>query len=165
MARTPMARLLWLNRTRFFLCVFFVPTKFFRSFKKTNIQGEILILSRNCMLCVHIRIASSRRFYWVHSTYKYYVETRKDFPKLSLFASWPGALINPLWLELPIFQTNVHGLKYVGAIGVRLCYICWLYFTKVTRPLSESATALQSTLIISNSETIDTFIWDESCFI
>ena len=97
--------------------------------------------------------------------YQYYVETRKDFPKLSLFASWPGALINPLWLELPIFQTNIHCPKYVGAIGVRLCYICWLYFTKVTRLLSESATALQSTLLVSNSKTIDTFIWDESCFI
>ena len=40
MARTPMARLPWLIRTRFW-----VPTKFFRELKKTNIQGNCLNLS------------------------------------------------------------------------------------------------------------------------
>ena len=57
MAQTPIARLPWLIRTRFW-----VSTKFFRHLKKTNIYGNFLILSWNCMLCVLIRIASSRRF-------------------------------------------------------------------------------------------------------
>ena len=61
------------------------------------------------MLCVHIRIASSRRFWWVHSTYNHCVENRKDFPKLSLFPSWTGAMINPQWLELPMIRTNFYG--------------------------------------------------------
>ena len=30
------------------------------------------------------------------------VENHKDFPKLSLFASWTGAMINPQWLEIPV---------------------------------------------------------------
>ena len=30
----------------------------------------------------------------VHSTYNYCVENRKDFPTLSLFASWPGDILN-----------------------------------------------------------------------
>ena len=45
------------------------------------------------MLCVLIRMASS-------------IEDRKDFPKLSPFASWPGAMINPHWLELPMSRIN-----------------------------------------------------------
>ena len=44
----------------------------------------------------------------------------KRFPKLFLFASWPGAMINPQWLELPISRTNFHGPKDVRAIEVWL---------------------------------------------
>ena len=51
------------------------------------------------------------------------VENRKDFPKLSLFASRTGAMINPQWLELPMSRTNIHGHKDVRAIEVRLYYI------------------------------------------
>ena len=50
----------------------------------------------------------------------YCVENQKDFPKLSLFASWPGSMINPQWLELPISRTNFHGPKDIRAIKVRL---------------------------------------------
>ena len=63
------------------------------------------------MLCVLIRIAS---------TYNRCVENWKDFPKLSLFASWTGAMINPQWLELPMARTIFHGPKDVRAIEVRL---------------------------------------------
>ena len=48
------------------------------------------------------------------------LENQKDFHKLSLFASRPGAMINPQWLELPMSRTNFHGPKYVRAIEVRL---------------------------------------------
>ena len=48
------------------------------------------------------------------------VENRKDFPKLSPFASSTGAMINPQWLELPMSRTNFHGPKDVRAIEVRL---------------------------------------------
>ena len=48
------------------------------------------------------------------------VENRKDFPKLSPFASWTGAMINPQWLELPMSRTNFHGPKDVWATEVRL---------------------------------------------
>ena len=44
----------------------------------------------------------------------------KRFPKLSLFASWTGAMSNPQWLELPMSRTNFHGPKDVRAIEVRL---------------------------------------------
>ena len=72
------------------------------------------------MLFILIRIASSRLFLLVHSTYNYCVENRKDFPKLSPFAFCPGAMINPQWLEQPIFRANFHGPKAVRAIEVRL---------------------------------------------
>ena len=45
-----------------------------------------------------------------------------DIPKLSTFASWPGALINPHWLELPISGTDFYGPKDVLAIEVQLYY-------------------------------------------
>ena len=57
---------------------------------------------------------------WVHSTYHYCIEDRKDFPKLSPFASWPGAMINPHWLELSMSWTNFHGPKEVRGIEVWL---------------------------------------------
>ena len=36
------------------------------------------------------------------------------------YAAWPGAIINPHWLELPMCRTNFHGPKGVWAIEVRL---------------------------------------------
>ena len=39
-------------------------------------------------------------------TYLYFIEDRKDIPKLSPFASWPGAMMNPQWLELPMSRKN-----------------------------------------------------------
>ena len=41
------------------------------------------------------------------------VENRKKIPKLSLFPSWTGAMINPQWLELLMSRTNFHGPKDV----------------------------------------------------
>ena len=41
------------------------------------------------MLCVLIRIASSRRFQWVYSTYHYFIEDGKDIPRLFSFVFWP----------------------------------------------------------------------------
>ena len=37
-------------------------------------------------------------------------KSKKDFLKLSLFAFWPGAIINPQWFKLPISQTNFYSL-------------------------------------------------------
>ena len=45
---------------------------------------------------------------------------RKHFPKFSLFASWPGTLINPQWLQLPMSWTIFYRPKCVRAIEVRL---------------------------------------------
>ena len=55
------------------------------------------------------------RFLWVHSTY-YFIEGRKDIHKLSLFASRPGVMINPHWLELPVSRTDFQDPKDVWAI-------------------------------------------------
>ena len=53
------------------------------------------------------------------------VKEVKKIPKLSLFASWPGTMINPQWLELPMSLTFFYGLKDVLAIEVRQ-YILFL---------------------------------------
>ena len=50
----------------------------------------------------------------------FYIEDRKDTTKLYSFAFWPGVIINPQWLELPISRTNFYGPKDVRAIVVRL---------------------------------------------
>ena len=51
-----------------------------------------------------------------------FVEDRKDTLKEFQFASRPGAMINPQWLELPVSRTNSHGpynafshLRYIDA--------------------------------------------------
>ena len=49
-----------------------------------------------------------------------YLEDRKDILKSSPFLSWPGAMINPQWLELLMSRTNFHGPKDVWATEVQL---------------------------------------------
>ena len=45
----------------------------------------------------------------------------KEIKKITDYhASWPGNMINPQWLELPMFQTILYGPKDVRAIEVRL---------------------------------------------
>ena len=48
------------------------------------------------------------------------IETRKDIPRLSTFVSWPSAMINRQWLELPMSRTKFHIPKDVRAIEFRL---------------------------------------------
>ena len=43
----------------------------------------------------------------------------KNIPKLSPFAPWPGAVINPEWFELSMSNTNFYGPKDVRASDVR----------------------------------------------
>ena len=70
----------------------------------------------NGILCVLIRIASLRRFYWEHTTYRHIKENQRD----PYYASWPGAIINPQWFELPLSRIKFHGPKGVRAIEVLL---------------------------------------------
>ena len=44
------------------------------------------------------------------------IENQRD----SYYASWPGAIINPNWLELSLSRTNFNGPKGVRAAEVRL---------------------------------------------
>ena len=48
------------------------------------------------------------------------VKEIKKIRKLSLFASGPGTMINPQWLELLMSRTIFYGPKDVRAIEVRL---------------------------------------------
>ena len=48
-------------------------------------------------------------------------------PNLSLFASRPGVIINPEWLELLI--SYLHDFKDVRSIEVLLCRICQVRIT------------------------------------
>ena len=71
------------------------------------------------MLCVFVRIASSKQFL-LHSTYHYFIEDRKYISKLSSFTSWPDDMINPHWLELAMNSINFYGPKDVRAIEIGL---------------------------------------------
>ena len=63
-------------------------------------------------------IASIRRFYLVQTTYFNFEANRKV--DQTYYASWPGSIINPQWLKLPLSRTNFHSPKGVRAIKVRL---------------------------------------------
>ena len=56
----------------------------------------------------------------------------KDFPKLSLFASWPGAMISPQRLELPLSRTNFHRPEDVRAIEDLLQIFWHLNFYQIS---------------------------------
>ena len=49
------------------------------------------------------------------------------FPKLSSFAFWSRAMINPQWLELPIPRVNFRGPKEIRVIEVRP-YLAFFFF-------------------------------------
>ena len=49
-----------------------------------------------------------------------FIEDRKGIPKLSPFASWPGAMINHQCSNYRCLEKNIHGPKDVWAIEVRL---------------------------------------------
>ena len=49
-------------------------------------------------ICCVYSLDNSNEFTQHH----YFIEERKDIPKLSPFASWPDAMINPRRFELPM---------------------------------------------------------------
>ena len=81
---------------------------------------EIFLFYREIVCCAYSLESPRRGDSNEYTPYNHCVENRKDFPKLSLFASWTGAMINLQWLELPMSRTNFPGPKDVRAIEVRL---------------------------------------------
>ena len=69
-----------------------VPWKQSHSSRFGIIKGVFLFCIENGILCVLIRIASMRRFYWEHTIYLHVTENWKDIPTL------PLDLV--LWLKL-----------------------------------------------------------------
>ena len=59
------------------------------------------------------------------------VQKLENITKLSPFASWPGVMINPQWLEPPISRTNFPGPKGVRAIEVRLYMVPQKVYLKI----------------------------------
>ena len=99
MARPLMARLPRLFRTRFWVpwrtshsCRF----EFFRVF-------FFLIHVENGILCVHIRIASMRRFYWEHTIYLHVKENRKYIPIIPSDLALRLKLISSNYTSLELF--------------------------------------------------------------
>ena len=71
------------------------------------------------MLCIYLLESSDRgdsKEYTQHT--HHIIEDRKDITKLSPFVSWPCAMLNPQWLELPMPRTKFHGPIYVRVIEV-----------------------------------------------
>ena len=102
--RTPMARLPWIIWTRF-LSLYWNSSD--RSRKQ--IVREIFIMILYVVHTQQNRLIESK---WVRSTYHYCIEDKKkDFRILQPFAAWPGAMINPQWLELPMSRINFDGPK------------------------------------------------------
>ena len=83
--------------------------------KYLGISAYLLISSRNCMLCVLIRIA----------TCYCYIKDQKDIPKLSPFVSWPGGMINPQWHELPLSRITSMVPKMFESLRLYCINITW----------------------------------------
>ena len=85
-----------------------------------QIDNDFSLFNHETVGCVYSLESPHRGDSNEYTIYNHCVENRKDFPKLQLFASWIGAMINPQWLELPMSRTNLHGPEDVRAIEVRL---------------------------------------------
>ena len=104
---TPMAHILWLIRTCFLSPYRILPT----TQGKQTFRGNFLIY-HEIICCV----------FWVHSTYDYCVENLKHFPKLLLFASWPGTINNPQWLKLSYLKQISMVLKMFAPLKFDCIY-------------------------------------------
>ena len=101
---------------------FFSPLRNSSDCSRKQIFREIFVFRHEIVCCVY-SLESPRRGdateYTKHTIIVKSVD-RKYFPKLSPFASWPGAMIYPQWLEQPISRTNFLSPKDVRDIEVRL---------------------------------------------
>ena len=70
--------------------------------------------------CVYLLESPHRGYSNEYTQHTIIVKEIKKIPKLSVFASWPGIMINPYWLELPMSRIIFYGPKDVRAIEVRL---------------------------------------------
>ena len=121
MARTRMARY------RGWFELYFQTQQNSSNSSRKQIFMDFFLFYHGIVCCVYSLESPHRgdsNEYTQHTIIVYKIE--KDFPKLSLFASWTGAMINHQWLELPMSRTNFHGPKDVRAIEVRL------YFERLT---------------------------------
>ena len=94
--------------------------KFFRYSSWKQIFREIFLFYYEIVCCVYsleLPHCGNSNKYTQHTII---VKKIKKIPKLSLFASWPGIMINPQWLELPMSRTISYGPKDVQAIEVWL---------------------------------------------
>ena len=103
---TPMTCFPWL------ICTHFESLRNSSNSSWKQMFREIFLFYHGILCCVY-------SLELPHTTYNYCVEIDK-IPKLLLFTSWSGTMINPQWLELPIARTNFHGPKDVRAIEVWL---------------------------------------------
>ena len=69
-----------------------------------------------------------------YTTYHYYTSTEdwKDIPKLYPFAFYPGDMINPQLLELPMIRTSLYGSKDVWVIEIQLYKGVSTYFSYIS---------------------------------
>ena len=109
--RTPIARLPWLIQTHFW-----VPTNSPTSSRK-QIFREVFLFYHEivcCMDSLELPYRGNSNEYTQHTIIVNEIKKKKKkIPKLSLFASWPGTMINPQWLELPMSRTIFYGPKDV----------------------------------------------------
>ena len=114
MARTRMARLPWMIRT-FFHSLQSPPNS-----SRKQIFRDFFLFYHEIVCCVYSLLIEAILMSTLNI--QSLCRNRKDFLKLSQFASWTGAMINPQWLELSMSRTNFQGPKDVRAIEVRLYY-------------------------------------------
>ena len=87
---------------------------------RIQIFRESFLFYHGIVCCVYSLESPHRGGSNEYTTYNYCLKNRKHFTKLSLFASRPGTMINPQWLELPKSRTIFYGPKDVGATEGRL---------------------------------------------
>ena len=109
-ARTLMARLPRLFRTRSW-----VPRKKSLGCRFGIALCDSSLFWKRYIVCTHKNRLNEAILMRTHN-----ISPCKENQRDPYYASWPGAIINPQWLELPLSWTNFHGPKGDRAIEVRL---------------------------------------------
>ena len=97
----------------------------------------IAILGGSNAYTQHTIILYKIKQYIIHAMY---------IVKLSPLASWPGAMINPQWLELPMFRTDFCGLKLFEPLK----FDC----TQITLRIRTASIGIGDTALLSREVTL-----------
>ena len=98
---------------------------FLRPYEILPIASGNKYLGENFIIQLYVKCTHHNRLIEaiLHASYNFLYRTSKRYPNLSSFDSWPDAIINSQYLELPISRTNIHVPREIRGIQVKIVFV------------------------------------------